>query len=228
MKFINTITVLFSFIYKKWCQMIKLLKGKSGVSNVIFALSVGVLLVICVSLSVMLFYQPSNIQSRYNQLQSDYDQLQIDYGLLQSDYNGLEANYDNLQFEHDILQWQYEQLELNMSNLQSSFDNLNEAYQQLLASVPSEQLTITSMDFSQMGIINCTITNSGISGVTIATIKVNGATANPVTSPVQDLTYDVGETNYLGISVSTVAGNKYQVSLFAPDDTLVGSYTDTA
>ncbi len=92
----------------------------------------------------------------------------------------------------------------------------------------TKELTITNMDFSTSTQINCTITNSGTAAVTISTIKVNGATASPILSPAQDLTYDASETDYLAISITTVAGNKYSVNLFANDGTLVGSYTDTA
>jgi flagellin-like protein len=90
----------------------------------------------------------------------------------------------------------------------------------------TSELTISNMDFSTTDVINCTVTNSGTSSVTIATIKVNGATASPVAGTT--LTYGAGDTDYLEITTVHSAGNKYSVSLFTTDGTLVGSYTDTA
>jgi len=83
------------------------------------------------------------------------------------------------------------------------------------------------MDFSVANQINCTVTNSGTSSVTVATIKVNGATESSVAGTT---IYAAGATaTDLTITITdVVAGNKYSVALFATDGTLVGSYTDTA
>jgi flagellin-like protein len=86
-------------------------------------------------------------------------------------------------------------------------------------------------------------TNSGTSEVTISMVKVNGntmpmGTGGNVTreggASATDYTFDAGETGAIRIEYistgdySVVAGNKYSVSFFISDGTLVGSYTDTA
>lgn len=158
--------------------MIKVPRRKSGVSNVIFVVSIGVLLVICVAFSFMAFYQSPNSQSSNNQLQLDYNQLQTDFDLLQSDYNGLEANYENLQMDYNTLQWENEQIESDLSNLQSSFDQLSAAHQQLLASVPSGQgITIDSIYYKPhylipSGVYNVTVRNHCSSDVHVTALKL--------------------------------------------------------
>ena len=144
--------------------MIKVPRRKSGVSNVIFVVSIGVLLVICVAFSFMAFYQSPNSQSSNNQLQSDY--------------NGLEANYENLQMDYNTLQWENEQIESDLSNLQSSFDQLSAAHQQLLASVPSGQgITIDSIYYKPhylipSGVYNVTVRNHCSSDVHVTALKL--------------------------------------------------------
>ena len=92
----------------------------------------------------------------------------------------------------------------------------------------TKELTITELTFDDSAeTIVCSITNSGTSSVTIDYVKVNGETESSVTGTT---TYDAGDTaTDLTITISdVVAGNKYSVSLFETDGTLVGSYTDTA
>jgi len=98
----------------------------------------------------------------------------------------------------------------------------------------TSELTITQMDFSTSA--NTTtlhITNSGTSDVTISLIKVNG---NTITSGdiAGTVTYLAGESandlviTYDDAGTGIFAGNKYSVSLFASDGTMIGSFTDTA
>lgn len=130
--------------------MIQFLRGKKAVSNVIFAVSVAVLLVICVTIGLMGYYQQSNIQSSDNQLQSDYTQLLTDYTQLQS----------------------------NLSILQSSFEQLSVQYQQLLTSVPFEEgITIDSIYYKPhylipSGVYNVTVRNHCSSDVHVTSLKL--------------------------------------------------------
>ena len=98
------------------------------------------------------------------------------------------------------------------------------------------ELTITDMAFSagSTGTITCSVTNSGTSSATISAIRVNGAsialTGTGAGTATGTLTYAAGASaSDLVITLTTVsAGNKYAVSLFANDGTLIGSYTATA
>jgi flagellin-like protein len=96
----------------------------------------------------------------------------------------------------------------------------------------TSELTVTQMTFDTAN--NRTtvyLTNSGTSDVTVSMVKINGNTVVdadiPMTSAIAagdqtTLTLDYDQGN--GIA----AGNKYSISLFATDGTLVGQYTDTA
>jgi flagellin-like protein len=91
----------------------------------------------------------------------------------------------------------------------------------------TSELTITQMTFDDSAeTISCNITNSGTSAATVSLVKVNGATESSVSG---DTSYDAGASGTLVITITdVVAGNKYSVSLFASDGTMIGSFTDTA
>jgi len=91
----------------------------------------------------------------------------------------------------------------------------------------TKELTVTQMTFDTTN-NNITVycTNSGTSEVTVALIKVNGATESAFSG---DITYAAGDTGSIDVSITDVtSGNKYAVNLFTSDGTMVGSYTDTA
>jgi flagellin-like protein len=100
----------------------------------------------------------------------------------------------------------------------------------------TKELTITQMTFVEgtaNGTITVSVTNSGTSEVTVALVKVNGATMTEGTgedswaiSP--DTPVAAGGTATLTITTTISNGNKYAVNLFTSEGTLVGSYTDTA
>jgi hypothetical protein len=103
------------------------------------------------------------------------------------------------------------------------------------------ELTVTDMAFDPVTdeTITVSISNTGTSDATIASIKVNGNNvdlapgATPVapylSSAASTLSYTSGTSGTLEITMSNVvAGNKYAVNLFAGDGTLIGSFTDTA
>jgi flagellin-like protein len=96
----------------------------------------------------------------------------------------------------------------------------------------TSELTVTQMRFTgahASGLNGTTITldvtNSGTSAVTVSLVKVNGETMTTVTG---DLSLEAGDPGNIVITQTWYAGNKYSVSLFTSDGTLVGSYTDTA
>jgi flagellin-like protein len=95
----------------------------------------------------------------------------------------------------------------------------------------TSELTITQMEFdTTANNITLHVTNSGTSAVTISIIKVNGNTVASG-SISGTLTYAAGDSATdleLTYSGGITAGNKYSVSLFATDGTLIGSHTDTA
>jgi flagellin-like protein len=96
----------------------------------------------------------------------------------------------------------------------------------------TSELTITDMTFvagAGNGSITLSVTNSGTSDVTVSRIRVNGD--NIASGSISGtVTYDAGASAAdLKIdSITIVAGNKYSVSLFATDGTMIGSYEDTA
>jgi flagellin-like protein len=94
------------------------------------------------------------------------------------------------------------------------------------------ELTITNMAYDTTNNnITLSITNSGTSSATISAIRINCNSITLASSVSGTLTYASGasasdlEINY---STGVTAGNKYSVSLFANDGTMIGSYTGTA
>ena len=98
----------------------------------------------------------------------------------------------------------------------------------------TKELTVTEMNFDDtLETITVELTNSGTSDVTIALVKVNGATEATWTNTLADTTVTPqipsGGDATLVITVSdVVSGNKYAVNIFTSDGTMVGSYSDTA
>ncbi|MDG6223685.1 MAG: CARDB domain-containing protein [Candidatus Bathyarchaeota archaeon] len=81
-------------------------------------------------------------------------------------------------------------------------------------------------------LINVTVTNSGTADVRIGQVRVNGETQGN-----WDLTSGLtviapGETDHVEINLAAddawTQGNKYSINFFAPDGTLIGSFTRTA
>ncbi len=92
----------------------------------------------------------------------------------------------------------------------------------------TSELTVTDLTFETNGNITISVVNSGTSDATIATVRVNGDTLSFETG--ENLTLEDGESDDLTIDMTTawVAGNKYSITLFATDGTMIGSYTGTA
>jgi hypothetical protein len=91
----------------------------------------------------------------------------------------------------------------------------------------TSELTITQITFDDSAeTIVVSVTNSGTSATAISLVRVNGAIESSVTGTTS---YAAGASGTFTITITdVVAGNKYSVSLFTSDGTLVGSYTDTA
>jgi len=102
----------------------------------------------------------------------------------------------------------------------------------------TKELTITEMTFdegtAENGTITVSVTNSGTTAVTVSMVKVNGATMTEAASGEDTWAIDpdtpIPAGDYATITITTTVanGNKYAVSLFTTDGTLVGSYTATA
>lgn len=94
----------------------------------------------------------------------------------------------------------------------------------------TSELTVVDVAYPATGTMNVTLTNSGTSDVTIAQIRINGDnqdTWNLRLSPTNP-TIASGATDYAEISYNWEAGNKYSITFFATDGTMIGSFTDTA
>ena len=92
------------------------------------------------------------------------------------------------------------------------------------------EITVTNVVFTPSS--NTTVIsliNSGTSDATVTMLKING---NVVTDTEIPLAIDSGSSATLTVEYSTgngiEAGNKYALTMFANDGTLIGSYTDTA
>jgi flagellin-like protein len=90
----------------------------------------------------------------------------------------------------------------------------------------TSEVTINDMEFvsGTPNTITLDLTNTGTSAVTISMVKVNGDSVTFTGTA----TLDPSDETTLTISEAWVAGNKYSVSMFTTDGTLVGSWTATA
>ena len=95
----------------------------------------------------------------------------------------------------------------------------------------TSELTITDVDFTigdaSNGRIAVRVTNSGTSYFTVKRMRVNGENADTWSSGTSD-TVAPGTSETFTITQAVVAGNKYAVSLYDIDGTMVGAYTATA
>ena len=97
----------------------------------------------------------------------------------------------------------------------------------------TKEAKITAMTFGDVGTENITlaVTNPGTSKVNIATIKVNDEilTSSDIlggdTLPIEVV---AGGTDTIVVAYDWTAGNKYTVSFYETDGTLIGSRQDTA
>jgi flagellin-like protein len=102
----------------------------------------------------------------------------------------------------------------------------------------TKELTVTQMAFTDgdtitTGVILVSVTNSGTSDVTVSLLKLNGATllkdgalGNQWSCDTEPI--PAGDSATITINAIVANGNKYAVTLFTSDGTMVGSYTDTA
>ena len=93
----------------------------------------------------------------------------------------------------------------------------------------NSELTITGVDFTigTPGSIAVNVVNSGTSRFTVKNIRVNGEIVGTWSSGTSD-TIEPGNSEIFTITQAVTAGNKYAVSLYDMDGTLVGAYTATA
>jgi hypothetical protein len=92
----------------------------------------------------------------------------------------------------------------------------------------TKELSIAQMTFDTTNNqITVYVKNSGTSTVIVSLVKINGETQSAFSGTT---TYEAGDTGIITIDYSSgvIAGNKYAISLFIIDGTLVGSYMDTA
>ncbi|MEJ2241184.1 MAG: hypothetical protein P8Y18_03455 [Candidatus Bathyarchaeota archaeon] len=95
----------------------------------------------------------------------------------------------------------------------------------------TSELTITDVDFvvdnSENGQIIVFVTNSGTSKFTVNRIRVNGENANDWSFENSE-TVTPGTSEIFTITQEVSAGNKYAVSLYDIDGTMIGAHTATA
>ena len=97
----------------------------------------------------------------------------------------------------------------------------------------TSELVITNIAFdSTNNNMTLSLANSGTSTATISQIRINGNTVDMTTEVTGDATYglsfDAGASGSIEVDETIVDGNKYSVSLFAKDGTMIGSFTSTA
>jgi flagellin-like protein len=95
----------------------------------------------------------------------------------------------------------------------------------------TSELTITDVDFTiddvENGQIIVYVTNSGTSNFTVNRIRVNGENASNW-DPDNSETVAPGTSEIFRITQEVSAGNKYAVSLYDIDGTMIGAHTATA
>jgi P pilus assembly chaperone PapD len=75
--------------------------------------------------------------------------------------------------------------------------------------------------------MNVTVTNSGTASVTINQVRVNGNTVSTWNMESSD-SIAPGDTDEVQIQLAWTSGNKYAITFFAKDGTMIGSFTKTA
>jgi len=95
----------------------------------------------------------------------------------------------------------------------------------------TSELTITELNFTfgdaSTGRIIVYVTNSGTSSFTVNRIRVNGEIANTWSSGTSD-TIAPGTSETLTITQAVAVANKYAITVYKMDGTMVGAYTATA
>ena len=102
-----------------------------------------------------------------------------------------------------------------------------------LGFMQTSELTITDVDFNinpdnpSNGQIIVYVTNSGTSKFTVNRIRVNGENADNWTFDFSE-TVAPGTSETFTITQQVLVGNKYAVSLYDIDGTMIGAHTATA
>ena len=100
-----------------------------------------------------------------------------------------------------------------------------------LGFMENSELTITDVKFTYgdaiTGRIFVNVTNSGTSSFTVKNMRVNGEISSSWLPDVS-ATIEPGDSERFTITQAVFAGNKYAVSVYDMDGTLVGAYTATA
>jgi glutamine amidotransferase-like uncharacterized protein len=77
--------------------------------------------------------------------------------------------------------------------------------------------------------MNVTVTNSGTASVTINQVRVNGNTVSTDNWNMETSTAIApGASDEVQIQLAWSSGNKYAITFFAKDGTMIGSFTKTA
>ena len=98
----------------------------------------------------------------------------------------------------------------------------------------TKELTIKSVSFTDDGSgnkrIDVEVWNSGTAKITISQIKINGntITADKWRMTSGKPTIDSGDSDKVEITSDYIAGNKYSITFFLSDGTMIATYTDTA
>ena len=126
--------------------MKKLIGNSKGISKVIFA---GVVIVLLIALIALGFVMSNTIDS----LQTEKTSLQSQITSLQSSNTQLQTNYNNLQS-------QYNQLNTSDNNLKASFAQLTSEYQQLQSTYQSSQTSQMANLQSQIASLQSQLSNA--------------------------------------------------------------------
>jgi len=95
----------------------------------------------------------------------------------------------------------------------------------------TSELTVVDVEFTSTNMNNVTVINSGTADTTIGQVRINGNTIPTTLWNLQVSSSDTiapGATDYVEITSDWNAGQKYSITFFATEGTLIGSFTDTA
>jgi len=95
----------------------------------------------------------------------------------------------------------------------------------------TSELTVVDVEFTSTNMNNVTVINSGTADTTIGQVRINGNTIPTTLWNLQVSSSDTiapGATDYVEITSDWNAGQKYSITFFATEGTLIGSFTTTA
>ena len=124
--------------------MANVLHNCKAVGKTVFVGSVVALLIVCIAVGSIEYYQINNLQNSNSKLQADYNELQTDYQNLNATYNQLQLDYDSSQRQMGTQASTIVQLQSQVTSLTQQAESLNQQLTTSQNTVQSQSTTINS------------------------------------------------------------------------------------